>query len=221
VAAPTGGGSSRTRAAAGWVLRLTLATAMALAAAHYHARTAVDWMLVPLAHTLAWVASDFRVLEFGFASDRDNQALGAVARLDHTVVIGETAIVPDGSPMVVGANVGTVLQPLLVASVLVLAWPGGFAEVLLRMVLVLPLLAGVVLLDTPFSMAAWLWFALLQTHDPGRFSALVWWNTFLNGGGRLALGLMAAAFAILAAASIAGMRGHRAGRSAKASISPD
>ncbi len=191
-------------AALGWVVRLVLATALVLTGAHYQARAVVGWVLWPLAHTLAWVASDFRVLEFGFASDRGNRSLAAVARLEHTVVIGETAVVPDDSPMVVSANVGTVLQPVLAALVLVLAWPGGLVEIMMRLLLLMPLLAIVLLVDTPLSMAAWLWFALFQMHDPGHASPLLWWSTFLNGGGRLVLGLTVAAVAILAAGSIAG-----------------
>jgi hypothetical protein len=189
-------------AAWNWVLRLSLVTALALAAAHYQGRAVVAWMLTPLAHTLAWVASDFRILEFGFSSDRDNRSLAAVARLEHSLVLGDTVVVPDGSPLVVGANMGTVLQPVLVALVLVLAWSGGLLETALRLVLVTPLVGGVLLLDTPFSMAAWLWFAQVQQHAPGLSSPLLGWNTFLNGGGRLALGLVAATLAIAASATL-------------------
>ena len=56
--------------------------------------------------------------------------------------------------------------------------------------------AAVLLLDTPFSLAAWLWHTQLRQYEPERFSALVSWNLFLNGGGRLALGLVASALAI-------------------------
>jgi hypothetical protein len=45
-------------------------------------------------------------------------------------------------------------------------------------------------------MAAWLWFAHLQRYAPDERSALVWWNIFLNGGGRLVLGLASAVLAI-------------------------
>jgi hypothetical protein len=199
-------------AATGWVIRLLLATALVLAGAHYQARTVVDGMLWPLAHTLAWFAPDFQIVQFGFATDRDNHSLAAIARLKRTVVMGETAVVPDDSPMVVGANVGTVLQPVLVALVLALAWPGSVAEILLRLVLLVPPLAIVLLVDTPASMAGWLWFSLQQIHDPGRFSPLVWWNTFLNGGGRLVLGLIAAAGAISGAAGIVRVLGVRVRR---------
>jgi hypothetical protein len=196
-------------AALGWLLRLIVATALVLVLAHFQGRTWVGWMLKPLAHTLAWAAPDFRVLQFGFMDDRNNRSVSAVARLEHSVVLNDVAIVPDGSPLVVGANVGTVLQPLLAAVVLLLAWPGGPLRVLLRLLLAAPLLAVVLALDTPLSMAAWLWFTQLQQHAPGQTSPLLWWNTFLNGGGRLALGLAAAALAIAAAGRLLKLRPGR------------
>jgi hypothetical protein len=59
------------------------------------------------------------------------------------------------------------------------------------------------LLDTPFSMAAWLWEIQLRAHEPDRASPLVWWNIFLNGGGRLALGLLAGASSVVLARAVA------------------
>ena len=104
---------------------------------------------------------------------------------------------PDGQQVVVASTtVGTVMQPLLVLAVLVLAWPARPLEFALRLALAAAAGVVVLLLDTPFSLAAWLWDAQLKMYEPGRSSALVWWNVFLNGGGRLALGLVAAALAI-------------------------
>ena len=48
--------------------------------------------------------------------------------------------------------------------------------------------------------------ALQEFLLPGRASPLVWWNVFLNGGGRLALGLIAAALAIALAQRAAARR---------------
>ena len=96
----------------------------------------------------------------------------------------------------VGTTVGTVLQPVLVALVLLLAWPARWGEMALRLAIASVLLSVVLLADTPFSLAAWLWHAQIKLYEPGRGSPLVWWNVFLNGGGRLALGLIAATLAI-------------------------
>lgn len=186
-------------------LRLVLATAAVLAAAHLLSRDAVALLLPTLSTALGFVADDFKILRFDFFSERGNASIGALAVLNHTVVLGGRAIVPDDvSVMMVGTTVGTVLQPVLVALVLVLAWPARWIEMAPRLAIVVALLAVVVLLDTPLSMAAWLWDVQLRAHEPGRASPLVWWNIFLNGGGRLALGLIAGALSIALAQRMAG-----------------
>ena len=186
-------------------LRLMLATVALLGAAHWYSRDAVALLMPALSKALSFVADDFRILRFEFVSERGNAAIAALATLEHTLVLGGRAIVPNGtSVMAVTTTVGTVLQPLLVALVLVLAWPARWLEALLRIVFVAPLIALLVLLDTPFSMAAWLWEIQLRAYEPGRASPLVWWNIFLNGGGRLALGLLAGASSVVLAQAVAG-----------------
>lgn len=179
------------------VWRVVLATVLVLGAAHFYARDAVKLLLPVLSPTLAFVADDFKIVRFDLVDERKNASVAALAVLERSVFLGGRAIVPDGTQvMMVGTTVGTVLQPLLVALVLVLAWPARLNEMALRLVIAIPLLAVVVLADTPFSLAAWLWDAQIKLHEPGRASALVWWNVFLNGGGRLALGLIAGTLAI-------------------------
>lgn len=186
-------------------LRLLLAVAAVLLAAHLWAREAVALLLPALSAALSWVTDDFRILRFEFVQERGNTSIGALAVLEHTLVLGGRAIVPDGvSPLVAVTTVGTVMQPVLVAVSLALAWPARWPERALRLVLVGVLLAVVMLVDTPLSLAAWLWYAQLQAYEPGRASPLVWWNIFLNGGGRLALGLIAGALSIALARRIGG-----------------
>jgi hypothetical protein len=192
--------SATARPARHIAVRLVLATAAVLVAANYLSRDLVQWLLPALAPVLGVVADDFRIVAVEFANDRGNTVVSATAVLTHTVFLGGRAIVPDGqSAMVVGTTIGTVLQPVWVALILVLAWPAGAGEWLLRLLVASALLLVVLALDTPWSMAAWLWDVQLKTHEPGRASPLLWWNTFLNGGGRLALGLIAGVVAIAAA----------------------
>ncbi|MBC7956150.1 MAG: hypothetical protein H7Y33_09810 [Cytophagales bacterium] len=178
-------------------VRLVLATALVLAAAHWVARDAVKLLLPVLAPVLGFVAGDFKIVRLEFVDERKNASIAALAVLERPLFLDGRAIVPDGSQvMVVGTTLGTVLQPLVVALVLVLAWPARWGEMALRLAIASALLAVVLLADTPFSLAAWLWDAQLKAYEPGRASPLVWWNVFLNGGGRLALGLIAGALAI-------------------------
>lgn len=179
------------------VLRVLLATALVMALAHVGARDAARLMLPMLREALAVVADDFSIKRFELTEERANTAIGALAVQERTLFLGGQAIVPDGQQVVVASTtVGTVMQPLLVLAVLVLAWPARPLEFALRLALAAAAGLVVLLLDTPFSLAAWLWDAQLKMYEPGRSSPLVWWNVFLNGGGRLALGLVAAALAI-------------------------
>ncbi len=179
------------------VWRVVLATLVVLGAAHLYARDTVKLLLPVLAPALKFVADDFKIVRFELVEERKNVSIGALAVLKRALFLGGRAIVPDGTQvMMVGTTVGTVLQPLLVALVLVLAWPARWSEMALRLAIASVLLAVVLLADTPFSLAAWLWDAQIKLHEPGRASPLVWWNVFLNGGGRLALGLIAGALAI-------------------------
>ena len=186
------------------VARLALASALLLAAAHVQGRAVVALLLPALEGTLRWVADDFEILRMAFVTERDSLNLAVVARLDHVLVLGGRVIVPDGTQsfIVASTTVGTVLLPLLAALSLALAWLARPLEMLLRLAIVAVLSAAVLLLDTPFSLAAWLWHTQLRQYEPERFSGLVSWNLFLNGGGRLALGLVAGALAIALASTL-------------------
>lgn len=179
------------------VWRVVLATLLVLGAAHFYGRDAAKLLLPVLSPVLGFVADDFKIVRFELVEERKNASIGALAVLQRSLFLGGQAIVPDGTQvMMVGTTVGTVLQPVLVALVLLLAWPARWGEMALRLAIASVLLSVVLLADTPFSLAAWLWHAQIKLYEPGRSSPLVWWNVFLNGGGRLALGLIAATLAI-------------------------
>lgn len=187
--------------------RVVCASGAVLIAAHFFARDAVKLLLPVLTPALGWVADDFNILRLDFVDERHNASIAALAMLKHSLFLGGRAIVPDGaSVMMAGTTLGTVLQPLLVGGVLVLAWPARWAEMGVRLLIASALLLLVLLADTPMSLAAWLWDTQLRAHEPGRASPLVWWNIFLNGGGRLALGLIAGALAIALAQRATGQR---------------
>ncbi|MBL0726205.1 hypothetical protein [Piscinibacter sp. HJYY11] len=179
------------------VLRVLLAAAVVLTMAHIGARDVAQLLLPMLREALAVVADDFSIQHFELTQERANTTIGALAVQERTLFLGGQAIVPDGQQVVVASTtVGTVMQPLLVLAVLVLAWPARLLEFIVRLGVAAGAAMVVLLLDTPFSLAAWLWDVQLKMYEPGSSSPLLWWNVFLNGGGRLALGLVAAAFAI-------------------------
>ena len=162
-------------------------------------------MLLPaLAPALSWVADDFKVLEISLLTDASGKSSVEVdAELDRTVVLGERAVVPTvGLVVYTRLAVGSVVLPVLVAWVLVVAWPSRPLELWCRLVAACVLLMPVLLLDTPLSVAAGLWDTQLKLYAPGTPSPLIWWNVFLNSGGRLVLGLVAGVLAITMAAQV-------------------
>jgi hypothetical protein len=184
-------------------LRLVLACVIVLAASHWFGRVLVQAMIPTLKSALAWYAGDFYVHRLSLVQEGADTALQAVARLDHTLVLGEVAVVPEPTRgYIVTTTLGTVLQPLLTAFVLVLAWPARGFEWLLRLVVALLLCMPLLLLDSPLYLAGSLWDMQVKTHAPGQFYLSVWWMGFLSGGGRLVLGLAAGSLAVALARSL-------------------
>jgi hypothetical protein len=141
-----------------------------------------------------------------FVDDRGNRALAALAQLDHVLESGGRVIVPDGvSTVRASSTLGTILQPLLVGMTLLLTWPArSWPEAMARLLTAPPLLLLALLLDTPLAFSVRMWHTVLQAHAVDHDSPLLWWNTWLNAGGRLALGLVAGALAVVLAAWLAG-----------------
>jgi hypothetical protein len=178
-------------------LRVLVATVLVIAVAKMASRDIVAWVLPGLTACLAWVAEDFEVKSVEFVKDRNDAALAARAMLKRTVFLGGHAVVPDGEAEIyTSTTLGLVLQGAFVALVLVLAWPAGLVEWLVRLAIATSLIAMLMFIDAPLTLAAGMWKSMLVVFEPGRSSVLIAWRTFLNGGGRLALGLVAGAIAI-------------------------
>jgi hypothetical protein len=178
-------------------LRVLVATVLVIAVAKMASRDIVAWVLPGLTACLAWVAEDFEVKSVEFVKDRNDAALAARAMLKRTVFLGGHAVVPDGEAEIyTSTTLGLVLQGAFVALVLVLAWPAGLVEWLVRLAIATSLIAMLMFIDAPLTLAAGMWKSMLMVFEPGRSSVLIAWRTFLNGGGRLALGLVAGAIAI-------------------------
>ena len=171
----------------------------------------VSRLLPLLRAALAWVASDFRLLGLDLLREGPDTSLRATAMLEHVIVLGQRAIVPDQrGGFIVTTAVGTVLQPPVLALALALAWPAGARELALRLAACSLLLVPLLLADAPLYLAGSLWDMQLRAARSTEMSLLVGWMHFLAGGGRLALGLAAGAFAIALAAP-APVRGRQDG----------
>jgi hypothetical protein len=188
---------------AGVVVRALLASAAAFWLMQRFAEQIVRWLEPAIPATLEWIARDFHIISVGQLTEGGSARVAIVAILSRSLVeAGQAVIAGDTANIILTTTVGSVLQPLWLAFIVVAAWPGRAAEIALRFPLVLPMAAVAFLLDTPTGFAARLWDTQLRALQIPHDSPLIWWNTFLNGGGRLVLGMVAGAGAVAAARSL-------------------
>jgi hypothetical protein len=181
----------------GLTWRLAWASAAVLMVASRYSNDLIRWLIPVWSSLLHFLADDFQIVRFGMFQDRNDSAIAALALLDHTVVIAGRAVLPDVvAPILVSSTVGTVLQGTTVALVTVLAWPAPLRQMLPRLVIATALIAAVLLVETPLSMAARIWTTLVRAQAPEEPSPWAWWSLFMNGGGRMAIGLLIGAASI-------------------------
>jgi hypothetical protein len=112
-------------------------------------------------------------------------------------VLGGHVVAADPRSMLsASASAGIILQPLVLAAALLLAWPWRrLGELPVRILLAIPLMGAVLLLDVPTLLYGMLWNQEVSVLEPERFSLLITWTDFMNAGGRFALTIAAVAAA--------------------------
>ena len=118
---------------------------------------------------------------------------------DRMVFVGNRLAVGDpNSRAAVSMLVAYLWQAATMALPLVLAWPARSKwEWPLRLVCLVPLLIAVSCVDLPMALWAQVWQNYVDAFSPGMFSPLLTWANFLQGGGRLVLGVLAALGSVL------------------------
>lgn len=193
------------------VFRLLFAGAVLLPLAVVYGEALVGTWMDTYRAVFTWFADDFELLSLYIDQEGADRVLRARVMWEHLVVIGGKVLYPDPRGT---ANASTqlahALQGPLVALLTIIAWPhrahhaGGkhvrqWVEWAMRVGALIPLLAVLVLFDIPMVLAGELWDLVLSELDPNSTKALVIWKTFMQGGGRYALGLVAGGLAVLAA----------------------
>lgn len=193
-----------------WNLKQTMAR-LALGAAlllplgvAFGERWVVAWLPV-YRIVIGQVAAEFRIQSLVLDREGADRVLRLRVSLRPVLLLGGKLTYPDprGS-----ANASTLVahavQGPLLAMLTALAWPARRrTEIAWRLLPLAPLVALLVLCDLPCVLAAELWEILIAHLAPDTFSPLVAWRNFLQGGGRLALGLAAGAASVALAARIA------------------
>lgn len=153
--------------------------------------------LLPVAHALlGWIDDRFGILFLGVERNWQDTVVRLRVNVITLFVMGGKAIAPQPDGWLeVTTPTGALLQPLLIAPALALALPGGIVTRVAAFGLAALLALGFLVLDVPLTLHAHIWNVFIDNLDPDRFSPLMIWHEFLQGGGRLAiaplLGVMA------------------------------
>lgn len=201
--------------AAGAVMRLLFAAMVALPLAVLHGERMVHAMLPMFGAVFEWVSGDFKLLRLSIDQEGADRVLRATVMWKHIVFIGGHVIYPDPRGT---ANASTLmahaLQGPLTAVLMTFAWPsdGGssireaWRGLASRLLVLGPLVLALICIDLPVVLVGELWQLALDALDPGASSMLVYWKSFMQGGGRYALGLGAAVLAVRWGRSLARRR---------------
>ncbi len=180
---------------------------------------AVAWQAPIIAHLMpavrGWidlVDDTFRTVDLRAAPVNGELLIVRLATPAVIHVLGNHVVAVDPrTVMSTAMSAGILLQPLVLAGALLMAWPWqGWREPVLRIILAAPLMAVVVLLDVPTMLYAMLWNQEVAALEPERFSPLIDWSDFMNAGGRFALTVVAVALAVGLARQLAARASRRA-----------
>jgi hypothetical protein len=181
------------------LVRLTVASVLLLPLALFAKPIAI--VLFPLYRmTFELITGDFRILFLGLSYEGADSVIRLDVTLSRTIAVAGHLVVanPEGIANVT-TMVGNIFQPVMGGLIAILAWPSGsWLIVLLRLTVLLLLALIETVLDIPLLLAGELWGLFLDNLSPGSWSALTAWADFLQGGGRLAMGLVAAIASIAA-----------------------
>jgi hypothetical protein len=150
---------------------------------------------------LGWIDDIYRTVDLSVVEVKGELVVQRIATPAQPHAIGEQVVYADPVTRFTSqAAAGLVLEPLVLAAGLSMAWPWrSTAELSLRFTITALLTAIVVLLDVPMMLYGFMWYQEVSILDPDRFSLLVYWADIMNAGGRFVLTAVAAALAILAA----------------------
>lgn len=188
-------------------LRFMLAMALLLAANHFAGERTIESLLPLMKREIAWLDDTYRVIDLKL----DRQGADRVIRLEvglaNPVVLGGRVLLPDPRARANASTLaGSVMQPVVLCLALIAAWPARRpTEYPFRALIAFVGLVLAVLADVPFVLWGEVWHIQVSALEPDRFSPLLVWKDFLQGGGRFVLGLLVGALAIRAAPLV---RGH-------------
>lgn len=164
--------------------------------AMYFEQTIVNGWLPLYRWEIGVLSPDFHVDSLVLHTEHGETVVALTLRFIHTQVIGGH-LIPAGGTLWSSTLAGHTLQPLIILLSVVVAWPirskRGRIPLLLS---ALPFILLVELLDVPLVLMGSIQNLIIADLTPDTHSWLVIWMNVMNGGGRLALGMVGALLAV-------------------------
>jgi hypothetical protein len=190
-----------------WILaRLLLASIVVMGGLQIWRQSLIEPMIPLLRGAVEFVAPDFQVDVVDIAHRGLNDTLRFRANLAAPIFFAGHTIYPFGwgnrprGGYQISLTLGGLLGYVALFLIIIIALPArGVRNHVFRLVLSPPLIAILLLIDAPFTVAAELWNALYQDYAPHEICALMVWSRFLMGGGGYVLAILFAGIAISAA----------------------
>jgi hypothetical protein len=188
---------ARRRAAAA-LGRLLLAAAVLIPLAALVGPTVQRWLLPATSVVFETIAPDLQVRSLQLSTVNGEQRLAIVVTLARTTVIGERVLMPDPRGEAAAFTpAGQAWTAPLVLALALAAWPArSRAAALWRLAAGLPAALLLVASDPALMLAATIWQLMIDNVAPGTPVLLASMAAVMLGGGRIVLGLAAAAAVI-------------------------
>jgi len=179
--------------------RFVLALLVLLALNHAYAKLLTEALLPVFRWEIAQLDDNYRVLDLTLSQQGADTVVRLEAGLERIMIVGGQVLQPDPRARAnVSTLAGHITQPAILALALILAWPARSAmEYPMRVLIAVAGIALVILADVPFVLWAELWDIHVAALEPDRFSPLLLWRDFLQGGGRFVLGLGVGVLAVV------------------------
>lgn len=183
-----------------FIVRLATCTLLVLGGIQVLERALVGPLLPTFCSVMSYLDDRFVITDARLVRQGANEVVRFRANLARPLLVDSRILYPFGTHGVpegglqVTNTAGGVLQLAGLLLILVLAWPARRAvELALRLGIALPVMAALVLLDTPFTAVAELRNGLAIAIDPQTVDNWMLASRFLMGGGGYAMTLLLAA----------------------------
>jgi hypothetical protein len=192
------------------IARLALAIAIVLGSLQLWSKSLIEPMIPMFRNAVEFIAWDFKVDTVEVVQHGSEEALRFRANLAAPISFRGGTVYPLGwgnapkGRFQVLLSLGGLLGYVAMFSIIAIAWPSrcirGYAW---RLVLGLPLVATLLVIDVPFTVAAELWNYLYVHYAPNEVCVLMVWSRFMMGGGGYMIGILFAGITVALSSRLA------------------